>query len=47
MDYLIRNNDIPTMKEMLKRTFCMAIKNNIVVQLQKNEFSENDCKESF
>ena len=47
LDYLTRINDIPSLKEMLKTTFCMAIKQNIIDELNNTNFEENECKEAF
>lgn len=47
LDYLITYDDIPPLKEILKKTFCMWIKQSIITELQKNQFTENDYKESF
>ena len=47
LDYLITYDDIPPIKEILKKTFCMWIKQSIITELQKNQFTENDYKESF
>jgi hypothetical protein len=32
---------------MLKTTFCMAIKQNIIDELNNTNFEENECKEAF
>lgn len=47
LEYISKYDDIPTLKEMLKTTFCMSIKQSILAELQKNQFNENDYKESF
>ena len=47
LDYLTTYDEIPSLKEMLKKTFCMWIKHSIITELQKNQFTENDYKESF
>ena len=47
LEYVWRYDEIPTLKEMLKTTFCMSVKQSIIQELQKSQFNENDYKESF
>jgi len=47
LEYVSRYDKIPTLKGMLKTTFCMSVKQSILQELQKNQFTEDNYKESF